>query len=398
MLAAPHRKLPLTHYDKVRRLRPHFWDYLEQDLAVLRDIPLAPIASVDVISDEAYTNCLQHHVETYIQDAAARMGVPIELAKEYLNQRGDLYLLVQALNQDYHNLLNFELFGRKTFFFSEALSEHLLATELNVDSELLRPPFEACMFVFNSPQTVAAAYKTLRRSPDDPADYNSPVTVFVTSLPDELAPGSQKILMSASLWRGLDLRFVLKRELAIRPGWSIEQSLRTNWSELTDEPLEPGMRVTLGNQAEELDDEEFINGELSFYRLVLNAILYLGSNDPDIVQRVSGRNAALSVADSMRPGVKAKKVRAEARKESELNYASVGESIKPIYVRKGEPSGSGATDEGKGLLAAIRFIVRGHWRNQPCGPGSTERKLIWVKPYYKGPDMAEMVNRPYVVR
>lgn len=397
MPAAYPEKLPLTHYDKIRRLRPKFWDYLEQDLAALRVAPLAPVGSVNDFDSQAFASCLQYHVETLINDTAARMGAPLEAVRDYLNQSGTLYLLMQGLNHDYHNLLNFELFGRKTFFFSEALSENLIATELNVDSELVRPPFEACLFVFTSMQVVAAAYKTMQSAPDDPADRGNPVSVFVVSLPDEFAPGCRKILMSASLWQGLDLKFVLKREVAIRPGWSIEQSLRTNWSELTDQPLEPGMRVALGKPAEELDDEDFINGELSFYRLVLNAMLYLGSSDPDIIQRTSGRPGTLSAADNMKSQIKAKKARAAARKESELDYASVGESVKPIYVRKGESDRRVVSDEGRGLLAAIRFIVRGHWRNQPCGPGLTERKLIWVKPYYKGPDMAEMVNRPYVV-
>jgi len=49
------------------------------------------------------------------------------------------------------------------------------------------------------------------------------------------------------------------------------------------------------------------------------------------------------------------------------------------------------------LEYAKRFIVRGHWRNQPCGPDLAERKLTWIKPYYKGPEIADLVNRPYVV-
>lgn len=35
----PHETLPLTHYDKIRRIRPKFWDYLAQDLTTLRRGP-----------------------------------------------------------------------------------------------------------------------------------------------------------------------------------------------------------------------------------------------------------------------------------------------------------------------------------------------------------------------
>lgn len=45
---------------------------------------------------------------------------------------------MHGLNQDYHNLLNFELAGKKTFFFNDNLTDHLIATELSVDAELVR--------------------------------------------------------------------------------------------------------------------------------------------------------------------------------------------------------------------------------------------------------------------
>lgn len=50
---------------------------------------------------------------------------------------------------------------------------------------------------------------------------------------------------------------------------------------------------------------------------------------------------------------------------------------------------------GHGKNAALewkvksRFIVRGHWRNQACGPGMHERKRIFIEPYWKGPDTAD---------
>lgn len=40
-----------------------------------------------------------------------------------------------------------------------------------------------------------------------------------------------------------------------------------------------------------------------------------------------------------------------------------------------------------------RWVVNGHWRWQPHGPGRKERKLIWIPPFIKGPD-----NKPLIVR
>lgn len=39
-----------------------------------------------------------------------------------------------------------------------------------------------------------------------------------------------------------------------------------------------------------------------------------------------------------------------------------------------------------------RWIVRGHWRRQPCGPGRQERRPIWIEPHIKGPEDAPLLG------
>ena len=34
---------------------------------------------------------------------------------------------------------------------------------------------------------------------------------------------------------------------------------------------------------------------------------------------------------------------------------------------------------------AVRYLVRGHWRSQACGPRLESRKLIWIRPHWRGP-------------
>ena len=53
---------------------------------------------------------------------------------------------------------------------------------------------------------------------------------------------------------------------------------------------------------------------------------------------------------------------------------------------------------GTGNSPLVRFMVRGHWRRQAHGTASQERKLIWIAPFYKGPDLATLLNKPYVVK
>lgn len=44
-----------------------------------------------------------------------------------------------------------------------------------------------------------------------------------------------------------------------------------------------------------------------------------------------------------------------------------------------------------------RHVVRGHWKQQVCGPGRVDRKHLFVEPYWRGPELAEVISRDYVV-
>lgn len=43
---------------------------------------------------------------------------------------------------------------------------------------------------------------------------------------------------------------------------------------------------------------------------------------------------------------------------------------------------------------SVQHLVRGFWRRQPHGPGSSLRRLTWVEPYWRGPDEAPILTRP----
>ncbi len=44
-----------------------------------------------------------------------------------------------------------------------------------------------------------------------------------------------------------------------------------------------------------------------------------------------------------------------------------------------------------------RWVVRGHWRNQPCGVGRYERRKTWVRPHWAGPNEAPVLVRDYKI-
>jgi hypothetical protein len=47
--------------------------------------------------------------------------------------------------------------------------------------------------------------------------------------------------------------------------------------------------------------------------------------------------------------------------------------------------------EGKRTIS-VRTLVTGHWRKQACGPRHTERRLTWIRPFWRGPDGAPWIH------
>lgn len=81
-----------------------------------------------------------------------------------------------------------------------------------------------------------------------------------------------------------------------------------------------------------------------------------------------------------------------------FDYYEVGNTVGSIFIDHNESNIMNNANSIKTVFKlTIRFIVRGHWRNQPFGQGREQRKLIFIKPYYKGPDLADLVNKPYAV-
>lgn len=52
---------------------------------------------------------------------------------------------------------------------------------------------------------------------------------------------------------------------------------------------------------------------------------------------------------------------------------------------------------GHGVGPKVQFLVRGHWRNQACGPKQSLRKTIWIEPFWKGPEETRILLRGHRV-
>ncbi|MGW5569673.1 hypothetical protein ACWEVD_00610 [Nocardia thailandica] len=98
-----------------------------------------------------------------------------------------------------------------------------------------------------------------------------------------------------------------------------------------------------------------------------------------------------SLAETSEVGADKKTARAAARAGTVLDPVTVVE-LRRQY-RPTDPAH--APDEQPGRYHH-RWVVTGHWRNQPHGPDRAQRKRIWIPDHVKGPDGAPLLVRERV--
>lgn len=401
--------LPPTYYDFVRNLRPYLIESAEQDAADLlrSSSPPQAIHSVDDY-DSRFLKFISRLNAEQLGYGAEHPGVsPDEMASvfSYAPPQTKAYLasLYGTVNNEYHSIVNFALAGKKTFHFADNLADHLANTEINLKASLIELPFTTCLFTFTS-RAVINAMHNIRGDAGRLAmntsglDYDAPVSVFLTMHPAGAGLSGRKLLICAWHARLPNSCYLgLKRELYLGDNWTLEQSLRTDWKTLTPDNLGMAMHVDLGEEViEPQGDDTFYTDGLAFYRIVLNAVLYLSSDEAELTGKESPRRDIETRAKAIASLPKRRKLLQTTKQFSSLDYQEVGASVGPIVIQKGATEGEGHSVGGGKPL--VRFMVRGHWRRQPHGPGGKERKLIWIRPHYKGDDLASTINKPYLVK
>ena len=131
--------------------------------------------------------------------------------------------------------------------------------------------------------------------------------------------------------------------------------------------------------------------------LLTNTLLYINSKGADVCRDTREIDAARRNIEEQ-SAEQAKKTRRQKQAEQQLRKAK----SRYIYIVGGALEADEAAhvtavgEEGRKIMK--RFRVRGHWRDQPCGPERCRVERIWIKPHWKGPEMAELISKGYVVK
>jgi hypothetical protein len=258
-------------------------------------------------------------------------------------------------------MVNFDLHRRKVFWVDAALSYMLEHTDLDVSGGELRVPFPSFALALTDRHALSLGERLLVRTKDDPlrGQILRAVTVYVTEVRGSDARTLEVTLALDAL--GADLPSLVRYEVPA----GAEASVRAFLDSVAAPPPVADPPVP---------DVNPVRGLL---RLVINAILYATSS-------------------GVTPEVRTAPLRASPKRKGLLGPPRSSDSVYFLpgtidirNVRRFQELER--APEGRSMLS--RFMVRGHWRRPQ--KGWTDQKLRWIEPYWKGPDMATVIERAY---
>jgi len=261
---------------------------------------------------------------------------------------------------------NYELHLRKTFWVDEPLAWMLDQTDLDVRDELLRVPFASYAVVFTDRHSLGVAERLLSQT--EPCSmsgrYLQVLTVYVT----EQAMADGRGLHLVFLFDALegDEPYLLARDLVVGPGAELQDILASHFPDVDADDLDP----------------LYASGLLArLCKLVINATMYATSAGAEPEEREPAgprRGRAPAMPDL-------------PESTSEKVFFLPGRiPISQIKkLQKVQRSSS-----GRKLMH--RFMVRGHWRRP--NPSWKDQRLRWIEPYWKGPELAVVLEREYSLK
>jgi hypothetical protein len=134
------------------------------------------------------------------------------------------------------------------------------------------------------------------------------------------------------------------------------------------------------------------NPVANIFALAANIVLYSTNRSADIVPHNQATIERLQKQVARHP---------KGKKRAKANQKLQDTKRQSIYVIggsfKAKDKNVRAMQESDRSIS-VRHMVRGHWKMQAYGPDRKDRKHIFVEPYWRGPDLAEVVEREYVLK
>jgi len=300
----------------------------------------------------------------------------VEGGTEYEDAVSDAELLGQHL--DY--CVNFELHRRKLFFVDASLAWLLSHTSLDIEGRTLRLPFPCFGIAFTDRATLEFAEALLQKDGGILAGQRLQIlTVYVKRTP---APPGRSGLSLSFVFDAREGQgpFLLGRELCFAEDDDLDGILDSHFADVDPKRLREAFKVPEMRR---------------LVHLVVNAILYATSAN---VPWPLAQSPLRRLRSESRSRGKAKQARV-ARRVEELSgkYSSEDVFYLPGRIPISQLRALAQVErQANGHELMARFMVRGHWRR--ASPGWHDQRLRWIEPYWKGPELASIVEREYKLR
>ncbi len=257
--------------------------------------------------------------------------------------------------------MNHELHRRRTFWVSESLAFMLQKTDTDVVGADLRLPFPSFALVFTDRATLSLGERLIAPIGLPMSGHMLRVlTVFLRGDATESADTKRTVSFDLAFdTLGEGVPDIVQYSLEVHDDAPI-------FGEPAGEPV-----VWAGDDGEEHVIER-IDPRGSLLRTIVNSILYATSAGVEPVPREPRRSSPSVPGDSDGGGL----------------YYLPGK-ISISHLRNYEAIERG---QGGGQLMH-RFMVRGHWRR--ANPNWKDQRMRWIEPYWKGPDLATIIERQY---
>ena len=289
-----------------------------------------------------------------------RINNTIKLARFAMQQRpGDEYAAAMAyqIMTTQGKVQAWQEAGMKTFHLSRELVEAFQHTDIPYDAypTEFQYPFDAFMIESDIP-LFKTSYEAGSRNV-----YN------ILYVAKEAIDKKRMILIKDDLTRGDKLDW----DKTVTAFFSHEEYIECIFLYMKDDAT-IGVNTTFKKANVALTDLEAIDSR-NMMNILYNAVMYITDPHRDRGQTETQHNRKISCGDG-KP------------------------SMRQAFIKLSPPKNYKALTEGTGKTLDMRFIVRGHWRNQAYGEKHSLHKRTWIHPYYKGPELAEVINKPYLVK
>lgn len=130
---------------------------------------------------------------------------------------------------------------------------------------------------------------------------------------------------------------------------------------------------------------------ISAFRYIMNVVLYATSSEADQMLCYASKDYRALHDRAMRAqGQKRKKLFGRLReRHDDEKHIYLGGSFTIDRKKSEEDEGEGYS----GTKQKVRYMVSGHWRSQAYGKDRKLRKPLWIKPHWRGPEMAPVTER-----